>query len=86
MLLLLLQDDARNEPQLTATTTVRITVTDADDLPPRFTYTGCTPIRNGVCFPQYSAVATIGQVGTLNVRPAPIRAVDGDETLNYPIR
>ena len=62
-------------------------MTDADDLPPRFTYPGCTPVVNGVCLnPQYTATATMGVTGALQVSPSAIRAVDGDETLNYPVR
>ena len=72
--------------QLTATATVRVTVTDSDDLPPRFTYTGCTPVVEGVCLnPQYTGVATVGQTGEIAVQPATIRAVDGD-TLGYDVR
>lgn len=60
---------------------------DSDDLPPRFIYSGCAPVVNGVCLnPQYTATVTMGETGSLTVMPAPINAVDGDATLNYPIR
>lgn len=81
------QDSAPNPAdRLSATATVRITITDADDLPPRFTYTGCQPVVDGVCLnPQYTAGVTIGQTGNINVQPETIKAVDGD-SLNYPVR
>ncbi|XP_041364216.1 cadherin-99C-like [Gigantopelta aegis] len=89
-------DSAPNpKDRKTTQTTLTITITDGDDLPPVFYYPSCRKNR-GACFnPEYEAnIMSGGSLGPLKTIPIPssvlnmvkpIQAMDQDLSLNYPI-
>ncbi len=59
------QDDSIDEPKRTAYTTLRVQITDGDDLPPTFTYTGCTRHKGRCVNPVYRA--TVPSKGVVSI-------------------
>ncbi|XP_074647691.1 cadherin-99C-like [Tubulanus polymorphus] len=71
---------------LVSFTTLRVNITDADDLPPAFIYAGCVTYKEVCVNPQYTAdiISNGGVSSALTVKPAAILARDQD-SLNFRI-